>query len=180
MKVKKWLLGLITFAAMVVICAVCAGAETYEDFEYDVLGDGTVEITKYNGEAETADIPEEINGMSVTGIGNDAFYYCTNLTSIIIPDSVKNICDSAFFGCTNLAEIKVATKNLNYVSVNGVLYNKKKTILKWFPAGKKDKNYKIIDGVTKIGYSAFNNCTNLIDITIPDSLTNIGKRAFTD
>ena len=180
MKVKKWLLGLITFAAMAVICAVCAGAETYEDFEYGVLGDGTVEITKYNGEAETADIPEKINGMSVTGIGNDAFYYCTNLTSIIIPDSVKNISDSAFFGCTNLAEIKVATKNLNYVSVNGVLYNKKKTILKWFPAGKKDKNYKIIDGVTKIGYSAFNNCTNLIDITIPDSLTNIGKRAFTD
>ena len=118
--------------------------------------------------------------MSVTGIGNDAFYYCTNLTSIIIPYSVKNISDSAFFGCTNLAEIKVATKNLNYVSVNGVLYNKKKTILKWFPAGKKDKNYKIIDGVTKIGYSAFNNCTNLINITIPDSLTNIDKRAFTD
>ena len=180
MKVKKWLLALAAFAVMAVVCAVAAGAETYGDFEYSVLSDGTVEIVKYSGEEETADIPEEIDGMSVTGIGNDAFYYCTNLTSIIIPYSVKNISDSAFFGCTNLAEIKVATKNLNYVSVNGVLYNKKKTILKWFPAGKKDKNYKIIDGVTKIGYSAFNNCTNLINITIPDSLTNIDKRAFTD
>ena len=40
MKVKKWLLGLVTFAAMVVICAVCAGAETYGDFEYRVLDDG--------------------------------------------------------------------------------------------------------------------------------------------
>ena len=149
-------------------------------YTYGVLEDGTIEILGYNGSGGNVVIPAEIDGMSVTGIGNDAFYYCTNLTSIIIPDSVKNISDSAFFGCTNLAEIKVATKNLNYVSVNGVLYNKKKTILKWFPAGKKDKNYKIIDGVTKIGYSAFNNCTNLINITIPDSLTNIGKRAFTD
>ena len=149
-------------------------------YTYGVLEDGTIEILGYNGSGGNVVIPAEIDGMSVTGIGNDAFYYCTNLTSIIIPDSVKNISDSAFFGCTNLAEIKVATKNLNYVSVNGVLYNKKKTILKWFPAGKKDKNYKIIDGVTKIGYSAFNNCTNLINITMPDSLTNIGKRAFTD
>lgn len=110
MKVKKWVLGLITFAAMAVICAVCAGAETYEDFEYGVLGDGTVEITKYNGEAETADIPEKINGMSVTGIGNDAFYYCTNLTSIIIPDSVKNISDSAFSAVQILQRLKSQPK----------------------------------------------------------------------
>ena len=44
MKVKKWLLGFMTFAAMAVLCVVCAGAETYGDFEYDVLDDGTVEI----------------------------------------------------------------------------------------------------------------------------------------
>lgn len=74
MKVKKWLLGLITFAAMVVICAVCAGAETYGDFEYSVLDDGTVEITDYNGwKAEKVDIPEKIDGKSVTSIGNEAF-----------------------------------------------------------------------------------------------------------
>ena len=52
MKVKKWVLGLITFAAMAVICAVCAGAQTYGDFNYSVLDDGTVNITDYNGSAE--------------------------------------------------------------------------------------------------------------------------------
>ena len=57
MKVKKWLLGLVTFAAMAVLCAVCAGAETYGDYEYDVLDNGTVEITGYNGSAEKVDIP---------------------------------------------------------------------------------------------------------------------------
>ena len=45
MKLKKWLLGLVTFAAMVVLCVVCAGAETYGDLEYGVLDDGTVQIT---------------------------------------------------------------------------------------------------------------------------------------
>ena len=62
MKVKKWLLGLVTFAAMVVVCAVCAGAETFGDYEYSVLNDGTVEITGYSGSAEKVDIPEKIDG----------------------------------------------------------------------------------------------------------------------
>ena len=42
MKLKKWLPALAAFAAMVVLCAVCAGAETYGDLEYSVLDDGTI------------------------------------------------------------------------------------------------------------------------------------------
>ena len=224
MKVKKWLLGLMTFAAMVVICALCAGAETYGDFEYDVLDDGTVEITGYSGSAEKVDIPEKIDGKSVTSIGDEAFIFCRNLTSITIPnsateigygafewcenltsitipESVTNIghyafghCTSlknitipgsvtsihtwAFVDCTSLTEIKVATKNANYVSVNGVLYNKDKTLIICYPAGKKDKTYNIIDGVTFIECEAFDYCTNLTSVTIPNSVTNIGGEAF--
>ena len=203
MKVKKWMLGLITFAAMVVICAVCAGAEnfTYGDFEYGVLDDGTAEITKYIGSAEKVDIPEKIEGKSVTSIGNYAFRWYENLTSITIPESVTNIghyafghCTSlknitipgsvtsiqswAFSGCTSLTEIKVATKNANYVSVNGVLYNKNKTTIMLYPAGKKNKTYNIIDGVTNIECEAFAYCTNLTSVTIPNSVTNIGDDTF--
>ena len=70
-------------------------------------------------------------------IGNYAFSDCANLTDIIIPDSVTLIGSFAFEGCTSLTEIKVATKNANYVSINGVLYNKNKTTLMCYPAGKK-------------------------------------------
>ena len=91
MKLKKWLLGLVTFTAMVVICAVCAGAETFGDYEYSVLDDGTVKITGYNGSAETVVIPDTIDGKSVTSIGNGAFEDCTSLTSVTIPDGVKCI-----------------------------------------------------------------------------------------
>ena len=178
MKVKKWLLGLVTFAAMVVVCAVCAGAETYGDFNYSVLDDGTVKITKYNGSAKTVDIPAKIDGMNVTGIRSSVFRNYTNLTSITIPDSVTEIDSSAFEGCTSLTAISIATGNQNYVSVNGVLYNKDKTTIICYPEGKKDKNYEIIDGVTDIGSGAFLDCTSLTSITIPNSVTTIGSSAF--
>ena len=155
MKLKKWLLGLVTFAAMAVLCAVCVGAETYGDFNYSVLDDGTVEITKYIGSAEKVDIPAEIDGKSVTSIGFDTFS-----------------------GCTSLSTINVATGNKNYVSVNGVLYNKDKTAIIRYPAGKKDKNYKIPDGVMSIDSKAFANNTTLTSVTIPNSVTSIGRGAF--
>ena len=249
MKVKKWLLGLVTFAAMAVICAVCAVAETYQDFEYSVLDNGTVAITKYNGSAEKVVIPQKIDGKSVTRIGDSAFEWCSNiesiaipdnvtsigrrafgdctgltnitipnsvieigwhafydcanlksitipdsvisiggcafnnctsLTSVTIPDSVTSIDYPAFVGCTSLTAINVATGNQNYVSANGVLYNKNKTTIKCYPAGKKDKNYKILDGVKGIDDSAFKDCISLTSISIPSSVTDIGYDAFSD
>ena len=201
MKLKKWLPALAAFAAMVVLCAVCAGAETYGDLEYSVLDDGTVEITDYNGSTKTVDIPEKINGKSVTSIGNCAFRYCTSLksitipnsvieigssafsgcsslTSITIPNSVTNIGDSTFWGCSSLTAIYVAVDNKNYTSVNGVLFNKDKTALICYPAGKTDKSYNITNSVTSIGDYAFNGCSSLTSVMIPNSVTEIGGSAF--
>ena len=224
MKLKKWLLALATFAVMAVVCAVCAGAETYQDFEYSALDDGRVKITGYNGGAETVVIPDTIDGKSVTSIGRRAFEGCTNLksitipnsvtemgrrafsgcssligiaipdnvteigkyafdgckslTSITIPDGVTSIGDGAFYNCSSLTEIKVASENSNYVSVNGVLYNKDKTTIICYPAGKKGNNYKIPDGVTKVDSSAFIGCSSLTSITIPNSVTEIGYSVF--
>ncbi len=203
MKVKKWLLGLVTFAAMAVLCAVCAGAETYGDFQYSVLSDGAVEITDYNGSAEKVDIPAEIDGKSVTSIGNRAFNGCTSLTSITIPnsvteigsgafssctsltsikipDSVMQIGDYVFVGCTNLIEIQVETDNKFYSSDKGVLFNKNKTEIICYPAGIKDTIYLIPSSVTSIGKRAFQNCSNLINIKIPDRVSYIGSIAFAD
>ncbi|MDE8698322.1 leucine-rich repeat protein, partial [Bacteroides cellulosilyticus] len=91
---------------------------------------------------------------SLTYMGS-AFEGCTSLTSITIPNSVTYVDVSAFAGCTSLTEIKVAVENPNYVSVNGVLYNKSRTVLTCYPAGKKDKSYKIINSATRIDNRAF-------------------------
>ena len=114
MKVKKWLLGFATFAAMVVICAVCAGTETYGDFEYSVLDDGTVGITKYTGNAENVDIPGEIDGKKVIRIGNSAFVDCTELTSVTIPDGVTDIRWRAFYNCVSLKSVTIP-KSVTYI-----------------------------------------------------------------
>lgn len=124
-------------------------AATTAQFHYTILNDGTINITSYKGEASDLSIPSLIDGHTVTGIGeyafynhtelttvtipesvtcigDYAFYNCTELTTINIPDSVINIpLDNAFDGCSNLRCIIVDNKNPEYCSVNGDIYKKK-------------------------------------------------------
>lgn len=79
------------------LCAgIVASAETYGDFEYKVLDDGTVEISKYNGTGGEVSIPSEIDGKKVTSIGYIAFDSCESLKSVTIPKSVESIEERAF------------------------------------------------------------------------------------
>ena len=81
MKVKKWLLGLVTFAAMVVLCVVCAGAEEYSSglWKYTPVGDGKAYITAYSGFDSTLNIPTTLNGYIISGIDREAFYGNNNI-----------------------------------------------------------------------------------------------------
>ena len=117
-------------------------------------------------------------GNSVTSIGNEAFYNCSSLTSIFIPKTVTSIGGAVFGGCSKLTEINVDSDNVAYSSENGILFNKDKTIIVRYPAGKIENTYTIPNSVTNIGNSAFEFCGHLISITIPNSVTNIGDGAF--
>ena len=115
---------------------------------------------------------------SVTTIGNAAFINCSSLTSITIPDSVTTIGYNAFSWCWKLTSITVDAENQNYSSQDGVLFNKDKTTIGCYPAGKTVTTYTIPDSVTTIGGCAFDYCTSLTSVTIPDSVTTIGDYAF--
>ena len=138
---------------------------------------------------------------SVTRIGKVAFWGCSGLKTITIPSGVTSIGDNPFQKCTSLTTIEVGAENGNYTGFNGVLFNKEKTTLHAYPAGKTRASYTIpdsvtsievgaffgclrlksitiTDNVTSIGGSAFEDCTSLTSITIPDGVTSIGQRAF--
>jgi hypothetical protein len=114
---------------------------------------------------------------SVTSIGSGAFAYCNNLTNVTIPINVTSIGDWAFYGCSSLTAINVDPSNLNYASVDGVLYNKTITNLIQYPGGMAG-TFIIPTGVTTIGNNAFSECTSLTNVTIPESVTSIGSEAF--
>lgn len=138
----------------------------------------------------------------VTEIGDNAFYYCKNLTTIIIdgksqlkkvgaaafnstgiswfhiPAHVESFNSSTLANCPNLTKIEVSAQNNFYKSVDGVLYSIDGKTLLTYPCGKNGSSYTIPEGVTTVDDDAFNNCTSLTDITLPTTLEEIGMRAF--
>ena len=113
----------------------------------------------------------------VISIGNFAFGSCTGLKSITIPSSVTSIENNIFQDCTGLTNITVDSSNPSFCSESGVLFNKDKTTLIYWPRGKTG-SYTIPDGVTAIGDYAFYCNSKLTSVTIPSSVTSIGESAF--
>lgn len=112
-------------ASSIVALPVTANAEMYGDLEYTVNGNEII-ITGCDESAATVIIPDKINGIPVIAIDEDAFWYCENLESIAIPDSVVCIYTAAFDFCTNLENVTVATNNPNYSSLDGIYTTKGK------------------------------------------------------
>ena len=137
--------------------------------------DQTTLITYPAGKKNTTYIIPE----GVTNIASCAVYNCGYLTSVTIPRSVASIGDNAFDFCYNLRDISVDEGNEAYASVDGVLFNKERTVLVTYPAGKENTAYTIPDGVTNVGRSAFWDCM-LTSIVIPESVTKIEWGAFRD
>ena len=115
---------------------------------------------------------------SVTSIGNAAFHECIGLKGIVIPSSVTSIGEEVFRLCLSLTNINVDSDNQYYKSINGNLYSKDGTKLIQYANGKKDASFVVPNTVTTIGFAAFANSMNLINIDIPNNVTSIGDSAF--
>ena len=137
---------------------------------------------------------------SVASIGMLAFYLCDSLTSVTFGNGLNSIGDYAFemsgltnvtlsagvaaigtdvFGsCIDLTAINVDGANPNYMSENGILFNKAKTVLIQYPAGKAGTAYNVPSGVSVLTEGAFEACFNLTNIALPNSLSRIDEGAF--
>ena len=134
----------------------------------------TIESSAFSGckSLDHLDIPN-----SVTKIGAAMISGCDGITEITVPANVSKL-DGAFSGAKNLKKVQVASDNSYFKSVDGILFSKNGRELLCYPQGREDEQYQVPSGVTKIGQSAFYNCKQLKELTLPWSLNGIASTAF--
>ncbi len=111
-------------------------------FGFDDYYSNPLSYAKHLYSDEDTEITNLIIPNSVTSIGGSAFWNCSGLTSVTIPNSVTSIGYNAFLGCSGLTSVTIP------------------------------------NSVTSIGAEAFFGCSGLTSVTIPNSVTSIGSQAF--
>ena len=170
-------------------CSECGGEVKYAvEGGYLTFDKKTGTVTNCDSSVTKANIPHTIKGVTVTSIGDQAFYNCTSLTSVTIPDSVTSIGDRAFRYCISLTSVTIpdSVTSIGEEAFYGCWDLTRLIIPGSVTSIDKDAfcfcssltSVTIPDSVTSIGDSAFYGCESLTSVTIPDSVTSIGNCAF--
>ena len=134
--------------------------------KYFLFSDGTITgLTDYGKNCEKIVVPEKLYDITVTSIGDSAFYNHSSLTSVTISNSVTSIARKAFYNCSRLTSVAIPD---SVTSIGSYAFSNCSSLT----------SVVIPNSVTAIGSSAFSNCRSLASVTIPDSVTSIGDYAF--
>lgn len=117
---------------------------------------------------------------SVKVLGYGVFSDCESLLNVTINASVDSISSDTFTGCNNMESVNVNADNKSLSSENGVLFNKNKTILLYYPVNRDADSYTIPDSVEIISDNAFKGANNLKSISMSDNVTDIYYGAFSN
>ncbi len=151
---------------MSVLC-INANAEAEGYYTYTIEG-GEATITGVDSLISgDVTIPSTLGGYPVTGIGNSAFFECTGITSIIIPNGVKRIDGWALYRCTGLSSVSIPN-SVETIGISSFLGCTDLT------------SVNIPNGVKKIDNGAFSECSGLTNLIVPNSVESIGIGAFFD
>jgi hypothetical protein len=136
------------------------------EFTY-TTDNGAITITRYTGAGRAVIVPEQIDGMPVTGIGDVAFFNGANVTNVVFQNGVRVIGSRVFLNCTGLVSVTIPA---TVVSIGDFAFSGCQSL-----AGVSFPN-----SLTSIGNQAFEKCASLVGVTIPPALTSIGAEAFID
>lgn len=142
-------------------------AETSGPYTYEKTGDTSIEITGFDWHQEEKSdviIPSEIDGYTVTSIGEEAFEGCSYLISVDVPSTVTTIKKEAFANCTNLEKV-TGGQGIVTIEGNAFYYDGSLT------------SFLFGDAVTSIGEFAFSE-TGLTSVVLPKNLITLGEYAF--
>ncbi len=139
------------------------------DWMYRSLNNESIEIALYQGNSTQVTIPENIDGLRVTRIGDKAFYQ-SEIQDVMMPDSITEIGDSCFSQCLSLETAKFSS---NLISIGAYAFSETK-IMK--------NDVKLPDTVQTIGNFAFSNCRRSGTFTFQfgENMTNLGIGLFYD
>ena len=171
---------------------VVSAAEVSSNFEYTLLDDGTIEVTRYVGTDSYAIIPEEIDGKPVTKVNEFCFYNEDDyngrnytVKSIFISKNIRdfsNTLNNDEYRCLNrilyLESINVDESNSVYSSDAGILFSKDFTSLIYYPGKKAGEEYIVPEYVRKLGRSAFSQPENLRFLKFSSPLEKVGDYAI--
>ncbi len=171
------------------VCTVC-GHKITQGLKYSLNQDKKSYAVSGIGSAVDTDIcvPDTYNGLPVTSIGYEAFFYCNNIKSIEIPNSVKSIENGAFYYCENLKSAKLPN-SLTSIGISAFAHcstlesielpDSVKTIgVSAFEYCDKLKSVKYPSGMTSVVDNLFFHCISLTSIEIPSSVTAVGVSSF--
>ena len=153
---KKFLSILLISSMICMVIPITISAEDgtkYGDYLYYEIDDNSVTITDCDESATEITIPSEIEGVPVKEIGVRAFFNCSNLTKVVIPESVEQLSMSAFMACSNLSEIEIP---------NGVKYIEDSAFL----GCENLKKVSISKSVEYLGHHVFFTGDNLTSIDV--------------
>ena len=114
---------------------------------------------------ENTEITDLVIPNSVTSIGSSAFYSCSGLTSVTIPNNVIRIGEKAFYLCSGLTSVTIPNSVTSIESYTFSCCSALTSVI-------------MGNSVTDIGDYAFSFCSGLTSVTIPNSVTSIGSSAF--
>ena len=180
----------------------------HDDVQGAARGRNNITIVKVGGEKDGhmgdsgCDITKLVVEDGITGIGERSFARMKDLEEIELADSITEIGGAVFSDCNskvkrvqlpasletlglyafnltgNIESFTIADRNPHFLTEDGVLYNKEKTILYYYPIAKKAESFTVPSSVLEIMPSAFNNAQNLKKAELPDGLGKIWYHAF--